>query len=262
MIDRPFNNAKIVILLALCGGQLFDCGIARASDAKMQVDALLQRAVFLFQHQQVRDSIQVASMALNLDPGNAGAFMLRGEAHAAMEEPKYAVEDLEMALKLSPGSCNETVYTDCARSYCQLHQFQKALNLFNTAIQKFPPKKGKGNGDVASLYRDRASLYMLLHQEGKANEDINKAIQLSPTRPNYMARATFWKEKHEYQKAIDDITKAMQSFLTNHSAYDPEYLRIMQLRVELYDMTGQGALAKRDRELMRKEAKTVEDDLR
>jgi tetratricopeptide (TPR) repeat protein len=233
---------------------------ARASQA--DANRYVEQANDLFSRGKMRQAVQAASLALAADPGNARAYLLRGRAHAAFEEPKYAIEDLEMALRLNPDQVGSGGYTDCARAYLQLHQFQPALKLFNTAIQEFSPeKKNIRNIEMAALYRDRATLYEMLNQDEKAFQDLDQAIKWYPAWPNYRARAEFYRRKHDYAKALSDYTRAVNSF-PDKERNNSDYLRVRIGRIDLYEKTGQKELAKQERALTNRASQGINEDLR
>jgi lipoprotein NlpI len=65
-------------------------------------DDLLQKAKAAWEKKQPDEAIKLAGKAIDLDPKNAEAYLLRGVMYEALDKHAEAIADFDQSLKLDP----------------------------------------------------------------------------------------------------------------------------------------------------------------
>lgn len=75
--------------------------------------------------------------AINIDSTNAEAFYRRGISQLKSHNSEQAIEDFKQSLELVTESVkNPGIYDGLGSCYHALRDYEKALNYFNTAVEK------------------------------------------------------------------------------------------------------------------------------
>jgi serine/threonine protein kinase/tetratricopeptide (TPR) repeat protein len=165
-------------------------GLAIAS--RKEVEAYLGRAEACFPLRRYGEMIDDCTEALRLDPGNAAASDLLGDAHRGKSG------------KLTDMKLNE---------------MQVALQCYDAAILSDPDyapfyqSRGVARGSIALVYGRNKEMDKAKAEDQLAIADFCQAINRSP-RPHsryFEARARAYKRLGEYDRAADDYTAALQS---------------------------------------------------
>jgi tetratricopeptide (TPR) repeat protein len=191
-------------------------------------------------HNNIGEAIRLATQALQADPFNARAYFIRGKAHSLYDDPKNAIKDFDMGMKLDPKAADSFDFDWCSKSLWTLKQSKASMDILNKGIQLKP---------TAFLYGDRANQRRLEKDDAGALDDMNKAIKLDPTaRTVYLERARVYREKHQYEKAIPDYSEVAK--LSKKDGEDAIYTYALRERAECYDKVGKSDLAGKDRKVL------------
>lgn len=167
----------------------------------------------------LQESISDCSSAIELDPENAEAHRIRGQALAEAGDYASAVADFTEAIRLNP--TDERAYLDRADAYAIMEEeekgeteercdFQRAIADCCTAIRVSPKN--------TQCYRARAKLYECSGDHDKAFADYARIIRLDPQDSSvHLARAELYERRDDYEQAIAAYSEAVR--LKNGHAY-------------------------------------------
>jgi tetratricopeptide (TPR) repeat protein len=146
-------------------------------------------------------ALQDYNLAIELDPGNAGAYVNRGLALGRRGEFESAIEDYAKAIALKPQQWE--AYFNRAAELQEHGQFDDALVNLNE-VARINPR-------FAGTYVNRGNVYVRQSKLDDAIRDYNTALQLEPNRTEvYTARANVFLRKKEYREAVSDLQTAVQ----------------------------------------------------
>jgi|GEM_PF-2208139 len=120
-----------------------------------------------FKEKRYDKAIENFSKAIEVDPNNNHAYMMRGATYRQKGLLDTAIEDYNKAIKLDPN--DGIAYSNRGFAYSKKGQFDMAIEDFNTAIT-INPKRGTG-------YYGLARVYSLQGEGAKACNYLNKAIE-------------------------------------------------------------------------------------
>jgi serine/threonine-protein kinase len=171
---------------------------------RKDVLAYLYRAEAYYPSHRYAEMIEDCTAALQLDPGNAAASDLLGDAHLGnagkppnmnLSEVKVAIENYDAAVQADP-------------DYAPFFQ-----------------SRAVARGSMAIAYYDKKEPEKAKAEDQLAVADFCQAVNLAP-RPHYLyfaMRARAYKRLEKYDRVVDDYTAALQTGET----IDPEDLFLL-----------------------------------
>ena len=163
--------------------------------------------------------------AIELDPTNAEALRNRARAHAMLDEPEKALEDLAKSAEIDP-SAYETFDT-IARVHINEKNYPEAIKGFDQAIEVYTPEKDNDPPFYTTGYLDRARTKLTYAAEKDTPDEIRERLYadiLSDTQkvleeyPDRMPEAGYalhrqgqaLRLQERYGEAIKAYTEAIQ----------------------------------------------------
>jgi len=179
----------------------------KAEDA----DAYISRGFAYLNKGQIEDAISDFNKAIELDPGKAVAYVVRGSVyHSRLNQLDNAISDYSKAIEIDPDLA--VAYQNRGSVYNRLDQLDNAISDYSKAIEINP--------DFAVAYQDRGSIYQSQGRFDNAISDYSRALDLKPEDSviyNYRGSAYF--EQEQYQKAFNDFNRAIELDPSYASAY-------------------------------------------
>lgn len=150
------------------------------------------------------------TLAIQRNPGNAGAYFDRGCAHWEKGEFDKASSDFSMAIRLEP--TNGSAFYARGMLHYETREYEKAVQDLTDAVYRFPrePLAGATNFH-ATLLRTRGDSYLNTGEIDNALADLSEAIRIDPrSAMAFSCRGDAWYEKNEIERAMEDFSKAVQ----------------------------------------------------
>lgn len=144
-----------------------------------------------------QQEIDTQTKAISINPNDAQARRLRGDAHAALQEFRKALADYSYYICLAPNDAGG--YKKRAWCYSQLSQYQRALDDWKEAIRLNP-------GINAELKLNIARDLWKLHRKKEAFTVVASVLSADPVEA-YKLSAEFHCDQPE--KAAEDLTRAI-----------------------------------------------------
>ncbi len=156
------------------GAQALDC-TRRALDTDPECSLAL--AIDGFVHTNLLKKLDIAeeryTLALNSNPNNALAWLLRGTLYAFMDDGKRAVEETQRALQLTPLDPQRYFYDSLAATACiSAHQYERALEHANQSL--------RANRKHTSTLRSKIAAEWHLGRTDEARKTARQLLQLEP----------------------------------------------------------------------------------
>lgn len=169
----------------------------------------VQRALVYNRSGRMAETIDDASAAIQMDPENMRAYMLRGHARKNLgyasndlDLLQGALEDYGRAIQLDPATARDA-YMGRARMLSRAYREEPAIRDFTRAIELDPA--------LPDAYLERGQAYIDIERYAEATEDFEHVLSIDPK------NAGAWKSMGdarqgagEHQHAITDYTKAMK----------------------------------------------------
>jgi tetratricopeptide (TPR) repeat protein len=193
---------------------------------KMQADilrALVQCREFLSKHDYDK-AIASANTAVNVDPKNVDALLMRSTCYSAKHQLDKAEADLSAAKKLSPN--DGKVSNIAGLAHLMGGDADKAVSDFQDALAK--------NYSNAQLYLGLSAAQLQLSRFDDAVKSVNEAIRMSPNDAEaYNLRSLVYLVTDTPQNSIADANTYLEktSWKGSHSA--DSFLRIYMLSKQL-----------------------------
>ncbi|RLG44327.1 MAG: hypothetical protein DRN81_04785 [Thermoproteota archaeon] len=125
----------------------------------------------------------------------------RGFSFCNLGQYEKAINDFNKAIEIDPSDA--VAYTNRGTAYDNLGQYDKAIDDYNKAIEI--------NSRYAEAYNNRGNVYHKLGQYNKAIQDYNKAIEINPNYAKaYNNRGTAYADLNQYQQAMENYNKAIK----------------------------------------------------
>lgn len=176
--------------------------------------------------------------SLNLRPGFAEAFLLRGRCYLALEDTKKSLADLNAAIKLNPKIPDSYYYR--ARAFVEERKMQAAISDCTRAIAlaKRP-----------DFYKLRAGVLLMYDRQNEAVSDYTAALRCNPDDPGsiYFDRGSAYERMGKPHKAIADFTRAIELGTKSAGEVEKAYAN----RSNLYKQIGRMDLSARDLKILK-----------
>ena len=152
------------------------------------------------------EAIANYSKSLQINPGLAKAYSMRGLAFDKLEKPDLAMSDFSKAIQLDP--TDSVPYNNRGTILKEFGKLDLAIADYSKAIALDP--------NVAAFYRNRGNSYRGLEQYEISIADLSRAIKLDPDNPyGYLLRGNTFFTQDKHDLAIADYATAIQ--------IDPQY---------------------------------------
>lgn len=199
--DRLNKNPEVQVVL-----QPMNQAEQREEEERQEKEILtswdyIRRGRLAEEQEDWETAVREYTKAIELDPGNAMAYHLRGIAYGALKLYEKAIKDYNKAIELNPD--HSSFYNNRGVFYEDLRQYEDALKDYSKAIELDPGQ--------AKAHSNRGFAYNLLGQDEKALADCDKAIELDPTYAvAYHNRGKIYCDSGQYKKAIENFSKAIE----------------------------------------------------
>jgi tetratricopeptide (TPR) repeat protein len=169
-----------------------------------------------FQDWELEQAIEELSLAVEVDPGFAEAYHLRGVVYREVGQLAKAEADLTQAIALAPDLAE--AYYARGELYLDLARGEEAVRDLTTAIELQP--------DHAEAYLRRAQAcdwYVPGCDDDLVLADLGRAIELAPDSAEiWLCRGEFYFWEEAYDLALSDLNRAVE--LAPDDGYAWEYL--------------------------------------
>jgi tetratricopeptide (TPR) repeat protein len=112
--------------------------------------------------------LDLLNKSIKMNPNDAFAYRLRGDAHIELKDYKNAIQDFNKSIELN--LIDTYVYNYRGFAYSNLGQYQSAIEDYNQAIRLNP--------NNAWAYNNRGASYYSLNNNNSACDDWRKACEL------------------------------------------------------------------------------------
>ncbi|MBX9568849.1 MAG: tetratricopeptide repeat protein [Candidatus Obscuribacterales bacterium] len=176
---------------------------------KSDVSALFSRSEALFQQRKFDKAIEDLSVAIKLSPLSPEIYAKRAHALRASGKLKEAVSDFEKVIELR-GTASD--YTNVGMVYALLGNNTEAIAAYDKSIAKDPK--------IAMTYNNRGTSLSALNQMDRALADYTRAIELDSAYSRKKAggvgsefafanRARLYSRLNRHEEAIADISNVI-----------------------------------------------------
>lgn len=139
-----------------------------------------------------------------------------GEKYCSDHQYHLAVEQFSMALEVAPGDAG--AYEGLGRSYREQGKFDKAMEAFGKGIVLIPPSKT--SPIRARLHNSKAVTYDMLGKHEEAIVEYEKAIKLDPTNDSFYNNKGFsYLLQMRTEEAVSAFRKALENNPNNKTAH-------------------------------------------
>jgi tetratricopeptide (TPR) repeat protein len=181
-----------------------------ASERRSRATALRAEGADLLQNGQRSQAIAKLTEAIDLEPGDAHAYSLRGVAYASSQKFDLAIADYTEALRLNPE--DDAALFNRSAAYATQMKHQEALTDANELLRRAPS---------ARAYSHRGWLHLQTGALTAAIDDYTESIRLDPTDSHpYLRRAETYEKLGDTAKAQLDREAAEK--LSSSTSTAPE----------------------------------------
>jgi tetratricopeptide (TPR) repeat protein len=222
----------VTVGVARLAAEDWDGAIARLGDAlaqgKESSGHLGQAIVYLYRglaysygKGDYQRAIADYDQVINLDPGKAAPYTIRGLAYADAGEYAKAIADYDEAIRLDPKDA--WAYSSRGLAYADKGDYEQAIADYDQAILLDPSD--------ASAYSSRGRAYAEQGNYERSIADFDETIRLDPTDAvAYANRGLSYARQGEYERAIVDYDQAIR--------LDPKLAEAYNSRGVAYCQTG------------------------
>lgn len=142
--------------------------------------------------------------ALEIDPRDAEAMLLRACAWHGKEEYDKARQDCSESLRLAPtGDDAWAAFFVRGMAFADEKQYDKAIGDLSESLRLEP--------ENTKTLCYRSVIWTLMREYDKALADLDAALQLDPQDASaWVMRSSVWTRKEDYERAIEDANKAVE----------------------------------------------------
>jgi tetratricopeptide (TPR) repeat protein len=165
--------------------------------------------------------IAIFNKAIRLDPKDAHAFRVRGDAWSGKGEFDKAIKDYDEVIRLDPKDTSDSggrgwgwvhkkdAFNNRGWAWYKKKDYDRAIQDFDEAIALDP--------EYTRAFRNRATAWYDKKDYERAIKDYGEAIRLEPEHVyTFINRGLAWGHRKEYDKAIKDFNEAIR--------LDPKYV--------------------------------------
>jgi tetratricopeptide (TPR) repeat protein len=146
-------------------------------------------------------AISEFNKALEINPGDAGAYVNRGLAYGRKSQYDQAISDFNRALEINPNYA--LAYNNRGWAYLGKDQFDQAMSDLNKALEIDP------KFDLP--YYNRGMVYEKKKQYDEAISEYTKALEINPRKAEaYISRGLAYGRRGQYDQAILDYTRVLE----------------------------------------------------
>jgi len=208
--------------------------------ANEEAQAAIEQAMKHYENEEYHKAYDKAtegfSIAISLDPNDAGAYRSRGYAYRMKDQYDQAISDLTEAIRLDPNDAE--AYKSRGDAYNGKFECDMAINDYSEAIRLDP--------NDADAYISRGDAYWTNGLLGDADDmydqainDYSEAIRLDPNNAiAYIGRGNAYNDKGQYDQAINDYSESIR--------LDPQMFITYENRGKVYKKMGQREQAIQD----------------
>ncbi len=165
------------------------------------VVALIQKAGSFLAAAEWDKGAAELDKAIQLAPGCAFAYAMRGTVEGIKGEQDQAIADFDKAIQLAPDDAY--AYVGRGRAYSNKGNKERAITDYDEAIQLDP--------DNVDAYQERGYSYHAMGDDDRAIADLDKAIQFDHDNVGAVcARGLILKDKGDRDRAIADLKKCLE----------------------------------------------------
>ena len=165
LIEVRFTRIAVVALPEAVSPEKASAG----SDPAKSKD-LVNRGLSKFNSRDFQGAIQEYTEALASSPADPAIYILRGEAHLALNEQSAGQSDMEEAIRVGGKSGTAGAYLGLGRIRLARRDFQQAISSFTEALAQTPR--------LANALRLRAVAYAVKEMFPQALEDLAAAMKI------------------------------------------------------------------------------------
>ena len=151
-------------------------------------------------------AIEYLSIAIELDPKLAQAYINLGNIQAVEENYDEAINNINKGIEMVPnGPAKAIGYLNKGAAELRRNRYSDAIDDFTQVIKYYIKQSDKAIG-----YYRRAIAYQLFRKSNDAIDDLSEAINLKPDYFDaYKLRADIYSENRKTDKAVSDILKCI-----------------------------------------------------
>jgi tetratricopeptide (TPR) repeat protein len=184
----------------------------------------------------IEKAVEFLTAQIDARPDSSWAYALRGAVYEALGEPKIALSDYNMALQLDPKDPYALVMRGDLRAAAR-RDYRRAIADYDEAIRLNPrlpgafvrrgdARRGQGENDRAvadydqaialdaqypAAFRGRGLARLAAGDPDRAIDDLDKSARLDPnSAEGFVALGDAWFEKHDDDRAIDNYDEALR----------------------------------------------------
>jgi tetratricopeptide (TPR) repeat protein len=199
--------AKKQILSFIAGASVLFCGAGCGEMENGQ--QAFDRGKQLLNDGQYEDAIQALDKAIQLDPGHAEAYSLRGTARSDLGDYQNALADLTKAIEMAKESNDQAVLSELhyarALNHARSHGWKEAIVDFDAAVAISP--------NDPDYYNGRSRAHFFAGDTAASIKDAEEALSLNQEKDERRARSLFnrgsaYLKAGKTQDAIADLSEA------------------------------------------------------
>lgn len=215
--DRDSKVLRAITTLEEINKQATEDFWKSLEEPKTAIEAIDIGESYLRQH-QTEKAIQYFTIAIELDPSSARAFVKRGECLFTDEYYQRSQADFKKAVELEPN--NPVSWERLANASFHLRQFDDAVAAMENAIVLNPPEIDRFKKSLANMLSNRALSYSQEQRFSDAIADLDKALEHDPNSINFhRLRASCYFNSGDYERALPDFNEAIRRDPQNSSYY-------------------------------------------
>ncbi|RHZ71996.1 hypothetical protein Glove_248g25 [Diversispora epigaea] len=171
------------------------------------------------------------------DKGNKDALIIRGKFYQKMGEYEESIEDCNRALEIEPNNVNALVVRGRGKTYSRIYKYEESITDLSKAIEIEPNNVdalisrgdayieiGKYEESIADLSRaleiesnnvealiSRGESYSKMHKYEKSIADLCTALEIEPKNVNALVvRGKTYSRTNKYEESIADLNSALK----------------------------------------------------
>lgn len=162
------------------------------------------------ENENYHGAVEDFTKALDQDPGNPTAYLLRGNSYMEINNHHAALADYNKAIEIDPK--NDTAYYNRGEAKRILNNASAAIRDYNKAIEL--------NAKYIQAYNNRGYIYLDFKRYDKALADFNMVIEIDSEHPLALNNRGYTKLMlNDPEGALEDIEKSIEIYEKNPYAY-------------------------------------------